>query len=403
MYLENEDFGDVLYYSGSGDDRAQNTLEHRADQKLDNQGNLALHNSYEYGIEVRVIRGVNCKLHNRGHNKDYIYDGLYRVVSSTFGRDKSGYNVCKFRLLCLPGQAELGSKGWQIAQQLKDTMDDNRGQHLSLRRGYISLDLSKGTETFSIPVCNTVDDDRSPMLFEYIVRPEFPVPVKWPWRTPGCDSKCSCHCQAKDSGEPPAAYSKEGILEMGRPVVYECGALCGCPITCTNRVTQRGMKHRLEVFRFGPSGETAAVARWGVRTLDLILPGSFVCEYGGEVVVMDHQPHNGGDAPWEETKENRIFIDPAKLPQRWREWGDTDGIELAIKRHHFPEFAGPSYILDVSQKRNVACYIGHSYTPNVFLQYVVRGNEDESFPHLMVFAMETIPPMRELTIDWGNN
>jgi euchromatic histone-lysine N-methyltransferase len=168
MYLENEDFGDVLYYSGSGDDRAQNTLEHRADQKLDNQGNLALHNSYEYGIEVRVIRGVNCKLHNRGHNKDYIYDGLYRVVSSTFGRDKSGYNVCKFRLLCLPGQAELGSKGWQIAQQLKDTMDDNRGQHLSLRRGYISLDLSKGTETFSIPVCNTVDDDRSPMLYCYL-------------------------------------------------------------------------------------------------------------------------------------------------------------------------------------------------------------------------------------------
>ena len=121
------------------------------------------------------------------------------------------------------------------------------------------------------------------------------------------------------------------------------------------------------------------------------------------MVIVDHQPHNGGDAPWEETKENRIFIDPAKLPQRWREWGDTDGVELAIKRHHFPEFAGPSYILDVSQKRNVACYIGHSYTPNVFLQYVVRGNEGESFPHLMVFAMETIPPMREVAIDWGNN
>jgi euchromatic histone-lysine N-methyltransferase len=37
----------------------------------------------------------------------------------------------------------------------------------------------------------------------------------------------------------------------------------------------------------------------------------------------------------------------------------------------------------------------------VFLQFVLRGNEDESFPHLMVFAMETIPPMRELSIDYG--
>lgn len=110
-YLDNEDFGDVLYYSGSGGNRAQNSLE----QKLSNQGNLALHNSYEYGVEVRVIRGVNCKLHSQGHNKVYVYDGLYRVVSSTFDRGKSDYNVCKFKLLRLTGQADLGSKSWQIA------------------------------------------------------------------------------------------------------------------------------------------------------------------------------------------------------------------------------------------------------------------------------------------------
>jgi euchromatic histone-lysine N-methyltransferase len=32
---------------------------------------------------------------------------------------------------------------------------------------------------------------------------------------------------------------------------------------------------------------------------------------------------------------------------------------------------------------------------------VVRGDDDESRPHLMVFALETIPPMRELSIDYG--
>ena len=59
---------------------------------------------------MRVIRGVNCKLYNRGHNKVYIYDGLYRVVSSTFGRGKSGYNICKFKLLRLPGQANWAAR-----------------------------------------------------------------------------------------------------------------------------------------------------------------------------------------------------------------------------------------------------------------------------------------------------
>jgi [histone H3]-lysine9 N-trimethyltransferase EHMT len=37
----------------------------------------------------------------------------------------------------------------------------------------------------------------------------------------------------------------------------------------------------------------------------------------------------------------------------------------------------------------------------VFLQFVLRDNEDELFPHLMVFAMETIPPIRELSINYG--
>jgi euchromatic histone-lysine N-methyltransferase len=76
-------------------------------------------------------------------------------------------------------------------------------------------------------------------------------------------------------------------------------------------------------------------------------------------------------------------------------------VDPNIVRPQFAEFAGPGYLLYVTQKMNVACYIGNSCTPNVFLQYVVRGNEDESFPHLIVFAMETIPPMRELTIDFG--
>ncbi|PAN36765.1 hypothetical protein PAHAL_6G308300 [Panicum hallii] len=383
-YLDDEDTGDVLVYTGSGG-RQRNRLDHHADQTLE-RGNLALHNSYLYGVEVRVIRGHVCDQSPNPNRKVYVYDGLYRVVSSTFGPGKSGHDVCKFKLARLPGQEELGSKSWHTAKQLNDAMDSR----IRPPR-YISLDLSKGAEVLRVPVCNKLDDDRSPLLFEYTVRPEFPVPpAHGPVRrqrgchcASGCGSKC--RCERKNTGG--LAYNEDGTLVMGRPVVYECGALCGCPMTCVNRVTQRGMKHRLEVFRSNETG-------WGVRALDLIPPGAFVCEYGGDVVIMDDHSGNA-------LMEDRSIIDPKRFPERWKEWGDGSAVDPSIRGPQFAEFAGPGYLLDVSQKRNVACYISHSCTPNVFLQFVVRGNEDERYPHLMVFAMETIPPMRELSIDYG--
>ncbi|KAJ1269716.1 hypothetical protein BS78_07G232300 [Paspalum vaginatum] len=382
-YLDDEDTGDVLVYTGSGG-RQRNRVDHHAGQTLE-RGNLALHNSCQYGVEVRVIRG-----HALGQSplrKVYVYDGLYRVVTSTFGPGRSGHDVCKFKLVRLPGQDQLGSKSWHTAAQLKDSMD----ARIRPPR-YVSLDLSKGAEQpHRVPVCNRLDDDRTPLLFDYIARPEFPAPAPAKLKRSGgchCATGCGaskCRCLRRNSGG--LAYSEDGTLLLGRPVVYECGALCGCPMTCVNRLTQRGMNHRLEVFRSDETG-------WGVRALDLIPPGAFVCEYSGEVVVTDG---HSGDA----SMEGRSIIDPRRFPERWREWGDASAIDPSNGRPQFPAFAGPGYLLDVSQKRNVACYISHSRIPNVFLQLVVRGDEDESCPHLMVFSMETIPPMRELSIDYG--
>lgn len=381
-YLDDEDSGDVLVYTGSGG-RQRNRVEHHADQTLE-RGNLALHYSYQYGVEVRVIRGHTCEA--SPNRKVYVYDGLYRVVSSTYGPGKSGRDVCKFKLVRLPGQDELGSKNWHSAKELKDALD------AKIRPPrYISLDLSKGKEVFRVPVCNKVDDNRSPLLFEYIAHPEFPVPP-----VPGlvkrqrgchCGTTCGsrCSCERKNRAGP--VYNEDGTLVRGRPVVYECGALCDCTMSCVNRVTQRGMKHRLEVFRSRETG-------WGVRTLDFIHPGAFVCEYNGDVVPVDNQ---SGNALMDECS----FIDPQRFPERWKEWGDASHVHPDDKGTQPPRFPGPGYLLDVSRRRNVACYISHSCNPNVFLQFVIRGNEDESCPHLMVFAMETIPPMRELSIDYG--
>ncbi|KAI5015983.1 hypothetical protein ZWY2020_005610 [Hordeum vulgare] len=382
-YLDDEDSGQVLVYSGSGG-RQRNRVEHHADQTLE-RGNLALHYSCHYGVEVRVIRCHACE--SSPSRKVYVYDGLYKVVSSTYDMGKSGRHVCKYTLVRLPNQEELGSSSWCLAKDIKDKLLANQ----ALPPGYISPDLSNGKEVLRVPVFNSIDQESSLLDFGYIARPEFPLPlVKQQMGCHCTTSPCGpeCGCVMRNGGGP--VYNEDGTLVRGRPVVYECGVLCACAMSCVNRATQRGMKHTLEVFR---SMET----EWGVRTLELIQPGAFVCEYSGDVVVTT------GDCEF--AMDEGIVIDPKSFPKRWSEWGDASAAlgddDDKVPRPGFPHFQEPGYVLDVSRRRNLASYISHSCTPNVFVQLVLRGGENESCPHLMVFAMDAIPPMRELSIDYG--
>ena len=47
--------------------------------------------------------------------------------------------------------------------------------------------------------------------------------------------------------------------------------------TCHNRVLQHGISVRLQVFRVYGMG-------WGIRALQNIPKGSFICEYVGEII-----------------------------------------------------------------------------------------------------------------------
>ncbi|XP_048551062.1 histone-lysine N-methyltransferase family member SUVH9-like [Triticum urartu] len=397
-YLDDHDNGEVLIYTGSGG-RPRHGVEHNTDQEFE-RGNLALAYSHKYGVEVRVIRCHDCDTSPSA--KLYVYDGLYKVDSITYGPGKSGHEVCKFKLVRIPGQAPLGSKIWRSARDLTNMLDSNIRP-----RGYVTRDLSKGKELIRVPVFNNVDRDISPLGFEYISRPDFPVlprPVRrfrcCQYATAACggsSSSGSCACVRKNGGGGPA-YNADGTLVRGRPVVYECGAQCGCPASCSNRVTQRGMQHRLEVFR---SRQTD----WGVRALDLIQPGAFVCEFSGDVVTVDDDGHHAGNAGGASTEWGGI-VDPRKFPARWREWGDASAATLPDDAEEPPRFAHlagprPRYVLDVSRRRNFAPYISHSSAPNVFVQLVLRADDNESYPRLMLFAMDTIPPLRELSIDYG--
>ncbi|XP_077250897.1 histone-lysine N-methyltransferase family member SUVH2-like [Tasmannia lanceolata] len=381
-YEDDEDSGDVIIYTGHGG-RGRNLMSHCVHQKLEG-GNLALERSRHYGIEVRVIRGLKSDQSPTG--KAYFYDGLYKIVEYWFDKGKSGFGVYKYKIVRIDGQPEMGSVIFKYAESLKKSLLSTRPA------SYLSLDISKGKEKLPVYLFNDIDCDQTPMFFDYLVSPVYPHfvfdHVGNGSRGHGCDcmSSCvsGCYCFERNGGD--LVYDENGTLLKGKQLIYECGSSCRCPPNCHNRVSQKGIRNRLEVFRSRETG-------WGVRSLDLIRAGSFICEFTG-IMVTRHQAElismNG---------DNLIY--PDRFPERWVEWGDISDVFPGHVRSTFPALPELNYAMDVSRMRNVACYISHSCRPNVLVQFVLYDHFNVLYPHLMLFAMENIPPLRELSIDYG--
>ncbi|KAL6002241.1 Histone-lysine N-methyltransferase member suvh2 [Asimina triloba] len=308
-YEDDEDSGDMIIYTGHGGKEVGN-MRHSVHQKLEG-GNLGLERSRHYGIEVRVIRGIKCDGSPTG--RVYIYDGLYRVLEYWLDIGKSGFGVYKYKLLRIEGQPDMGTVVRRFAEELKR-------DPLSVRpSGYLSLDISMGKERLPVYLFNDIDSDQDPMYFDYLVRPVYPFGYREAGMENGdsrgcdCTSVCQdgCYCLEKNGGE--FAYDNNGILLRGKPLVYECGRSCHCPESCRNRVSQKGLRHRLEIFRSRETG-------WGVRSLDMIRAGAFICEYTG--VILTKQQASvvamSGDS----------LIYPDRFPGRWVEWGDISRPQL---------------------------------------------------------------------------
>lgn len=342
-----------------------------------------------YGIEVRVIRGF--KYRGGVSEKLYVYDGIYRVTDAWLKEGKSGFGVYKFKLVRMEGQPEMGSAMLKFAENIRENPMAARPV------GYVSLDISMNKENVPVFLFNDIDDNNEPVHYEYLARTVFPPFVYRPSANGDsvgcfCVDVCGldCACAKKNGGE--FAYDKKGILVRGKPLIYECGPHCSCSSECCNRVTQKGVKNRFEVFRSMETG-------WGVRSLDLIQAGSFLCEYTGVVLTKDQAQvftMNGEDT----------LVYPYRFGERWAEWGDLSQVDLS---RVYPDYVPPSYFsippvefaMDVSRMRNVACYMSHSPCPNVFVQLVLFDHGNVAFPRLMLFAMENIPPLRELSLDYG--
>lgn len=106
-YEDDEDLGDEIIYTGAGGNDA-NSGKQVSDQTWTNRGNAGLLKSMNEGLPVRVIRGHK---HNSSFSPStgYTYAGLYSVVDAWQKTGKSGFKICRFRLVYIGVNTERKS------------------------------------------------------------------------------------------------------------------------------------------------------------------------------------------------------------------------------------------------------------------------------------------------------
>ncbi|XP_057950290.1 histone-lysine N-methyltransferase, H3 lysine-9 specific SUVH1-like [Malania oleifera] len=370
-YEDNVEDGDVLVYSGQGGN-VYGRDKQIEDQKLE-RGNLALEKSLHRANEVRVIRGLRDVANATG--KVYVYDGLYTIQRSWVEKGRSGCSVFKYKLIRVPGQPEAFAM-WKSIQQWKEG--------LTSRVGVILPDLTSGAEYLPVCLVNDVDDEKGPAYFTYFSTLKYSEPFSSlkPSSSCSCQGGClpgnfNCSCIKRNEGYLP--YSANTVLVDNKSLMHECGPACSCPPTCRNRVSQAGLKARLEVFKTKEKG-------WGLRSWDPIRAGAFICEYAGEVIdnskMQEVRNKNEDDYIFDAT---RTYQPLEIMP------GDSKGAQ----KIPFP------LIITAKNMGNVARFMNHSCSPTVFWHPVLRGNSSESDLHVVFHAIKHIPPMTELTYDYG--
>ncbi|KAL6524125.1 hypothetical protein OROMI_031220 [Orobanche minor] len=374
-YADDLENNDVLIYSGQGGNIVGKKKQQQQpeDQKLE-RGNLALKNCISAKTPVRVIRGWKDKAVDPLDPKQkfvttYVYDGLYTVTKYWRETGPHGKQVFMFELRRNPGQPELAWK------ELKKSTKSR------FRPGVCVPDISLGKEPFAICAVNTVNDEKPPM-FNYISKMMYPD-----WHNPiapsgcHCTGRCSdskkCLCAMRNGGEIP--YNHNGALVETKLLLYECGPHCKCPPSCYNRVSQRGIRYQLEIFKTESRG-------WGVRARTSIPSGSFICEYAGELLEDTEAEQKIGS--------DEYLFDIGKNLSH----SSTNPEDKAISAE-LVEDGG--YTIDACQYGNLGRFVNHSCSPNLYAQNVIYDHDDMRMPHIMLFAMENIPPLQELTYDYN--
>ncbi|XP_061869853.1 histone-lysine N-methyltransferase EHMT1-like [Colius striatus] len=261
----------------------------------------------------------------------------------------------------------LSSEVW-VALETKKTLEETSNERPTQTEKVLSRDISRGYERVPIPCVNAVDSEPCPSDFKYIVKSCFTSAVAVDSNVThlqrcACADDCSsstCLC-GQLSGR--CWYRQDGRLLPGfnqrnPPCIVECNPMCSCWRTCRNRVVQNGPRVQLQLFRTREMG-------WGVRTMEDIPAGTFVCEYVGEVI---------SDAEAELREDTYLF--------------DLDNE------------AGDVYCIDARFYGNIGRFINHHCEPNVFAARVFTSHQDVRFPRLVFFSARDIRAGEQLGFDY---
>uniref|UniRef100_A0A1A8DI31 Euchromatic histone-lysine N-methyltransferase 1b n=2 Tax=Nothobranchius kadleci TaxID=1051664 RepID=A0A1A8DI31_NOTKA len=271
-----------------------------------------------------------------------------------------------------PDCCSHNSRAWAVLQANKKDRDAKNIKLSLSEEKLLHSDVSLGQEQVPVPCVNSVDSEPYLEDFKYISENCVTSPMNIDRNITHlqycvCKEDCSasiCMCGQLSLR---CWYDKSGCLlpEFCReepPLIFECNHACSCWRTCKNRVVQNGLRTRLQLFRTSKKG-------WGVRTLQDIPQGTFVCEYVGEIITESEA----------ELRQNDAYL-----------------FSLDDK----PE---DLYCIDARYYGNISRFLNHMCEPNLFACRVFTTHQDLRFPHIAFFASENIKAGEELGFNYGDH
>ncbi|XP_016111746.1 histone-lysine N-methyltransferase SETDB2, partial [Sinocyclocheilus grahami] len=367
---------------------------------------------------------------------------------------------CLYLLACLILKIEvlqflLQSESLGVLQPDNFSFDpqivpENRARAPASAALLLERDLSRGIEPVPVSLFNELDGTR-PKEFRY--RKE-----RWPHGcflsaaplfsvccdcTDGCADARSCACvqQTLGGAGEQQAYRHQRLSAPLSTGLFECGPWCGCARSrCQNRVVQKGLRVRLQVFRTPDRG-------WAVRCRDDLDEGTFVCIYAGVVLRQQQSVEEPAE------REPLVSDDEVEVVEEWTlpagpmetvtepldcspplyvpviqsplaqlkdqqqltvssldcsQNGSEACEEIVSKKPRLSESNGRSqpqhkhtpeqmYYLDASKEGNVARFFNHSCEPNLFLQNVFTDTHDPQFPLVAFFTSRSVKAGTELS------
>ncbi|KAM9451489.1 histone-lysine N-methyltransferase EHMT1 isoform 1-T1 [Clarias gariepinus] len=263
------------------------------------------------------------------------------------------------------------SKVWSALHASKRQREAS-GEGCTAGEKLLNRDISRGYEKVPVPCVNAVDSEPCPTDYKYVPDSCVTSPMdidKNITHLQYCVCKDDCSSASCMCGQLSLRcwYDKESRLlpefcSEEPPFIFECNHACSCWRTCKNRVVQNGLRIRLQLFRTQKMG-------WGVRTLQDIPQGTFVCEYVGEII---------SDA-------------------------EADVREIDSYLFSLDSKVGDMYCIDARFYGNISRFINHHCEPNLFPCRVFTSHQDLRFPHIAFFASKNISAGDELGFDYGDH